>query len=309
MKILLFGADGQLGFELQRGLAVLGEVQSVRRRQNGQGTDLSDTDALRQVIQQARPHVIVNAAAYVAVDQAESARDEAFAINARAVATMAEQARELSALLVHFSTDYVFSGQNRLPWTETDPTQAINAYGASKLAGEKEILASRCAHWILRVQSLYSARRSNFLKTMLRLARDDKPVRVVQDQVIAPTPARWIADAVLCMLSRWLSDGGQSVPSSVSSSGVYHVSAAGHTTWFEFARAIFQQAYALGIVSHPVQVQAISSTEFSAPAARPSYSVFNCEKIQQRFDICLPHWREGLQQVLDEIKQAQSLKA
>jgi dTDP-4-dehydrorhamnose reductase len=300
MKILLLGASGQLGFELRRSLSVLGNVVAAMRRREGSDADFSDPDALRALIQSERPHVIVNAAAYTAVDQAEAEQELAYQVNARAVRTIAEQAHELGALLVHVSTDYVFSGKNQLPWTELDPALPISAYGRSKLAGEQAVIESRCAYLILRVQGLYSARRSNFLRTMLKLAREQKPIRVVQDQIVAPTPVRWIADSIGCMLARWLiehSDGE-------SYSGIYHVAAAGQTNWFEFAKNIFHQAHVRGLISGVPDLQPITSAEFVAAAKRPKFSLFNCEKIKQDFDIVLPDWREGVALVLDELKEA-----
>ena len=300
MKILLLGASGQLGYELRRSLSVLGAVTAVMRRREGSDADFTDTDALRSLILLERPHVIVNAAAYTAVDLAESEPELAFQINARAVRKIAELAYELGALMVHLSTDYVFSGKNRAPWTELDSTQPISVYGRSKLAGEQAVLESRCAHFILRVQGLYSARRSNFFRTMLKLALAQKPIRVVDDQMVAPTPVRWVADAINCMLARWLHE--QSGRDSYS--GIYHLAASGQTNWYEFAKNIFQQAHMRGLINGVPDLQAISTEEFIAAAQRPKFSLFNCEKIRQDFDIVLPDWREGSALVLDELKEA-----
>lgn len=305
MKILLLGANGQLGYELRRSLLVLGVVVSVMRRREGSDADFSDINALRALVLEERPHVIVNAAAYTAVDLAETEHELAFQVNARAVRTIADLAHELGALLLHVSTDYVFSGNNRLPWTELDPTQPISVYGRSKLAGEQAVIESRCAHLILRVQGLYGARRNNFLRTMLKLAGGQKPIRVVHDQLVAPTPVRWVADAINCMLARWLVE--QSGADSYS--GIYHLAAAGQTTWFEFARNIFHQAHVRGLITGVPDLQSIRSEEFLAAAKRPSYSLFNCEKIRQGFDIVLPDWREGVALVLDELKEAKDWPA
>jgi dTDP-4-dehydrorhamnose reductase len=305
LKILLLGANGQLGFELRRSLCVLGTVVPVMRRREGSDADFSDPEALRALVQAERPHVIVNAAAYTAVDRAESDREQAFQVNAHAVRTLAEQARELGALLVHVSTDYVFSGNNRLPWTELDPAQPISVYGASKLAGEQAVVESGCAHLILRVQGLFSARRSNFLRTMLRLAKGDAPIRVVQDQFVAPTPARWVADGIACMLARWLIEQA----SGDQYSGIYHLAASGQTSWFEFAKNIFHQAHVRGLIVGVPNLQPLSSDEFVAAAKRPKFSVFNCEKIRQDFDIELPDWREGVALVLDELKESKDWPA
>lgn len=300
MKILLLGANGQLGFELRRSLSVLGNVVAVMRRREGSDADFTDADALRALIQSERPHVIVNAAAYTAVDMAETEQALAFQVNARAVRMIAEQAHDLGALLVHVSTDYVFSGKNQLPWTELDPALPVSAYGRSKLAGEQAIIESRCAYLVLRVQGLYSARRVNFLRTMLKLARAQKPIRVVQDQVVAPTPVRWVADAINCVLARWLMEQS----SGDSYSGIYHLAASGQTNWFEFAKNIFHQAHVRGLITGVPDLQPISSAEFVAAAERPKFSLFNCEKIKQNFDVTLPDWREGVALVLDELKES-----
>ena len=187
-----------------------------------------------------------------------------------------------------------------MPWTELDPTQPISVYGRSKLAGEQAVIESRCAHFILRVQGLYGARRSNFLRTMLKLACAQKPIRVIDDHLVAPTPARWVADAINCMLARWLTEqsGGDSY------SGIYHLAASGQTNWFEFAKNIFHQAHARGLISAVPDLASISSEEFAAAAKRPKFSLFNCQKIKQQFDIVLPDWREGVALVLDELKEA-----
>jgi len=299
MKILLLGANGQLGYELRRSLSVLGSVVLGMRSREGSGADFCDSAALRALILTERPHVIVNAAAYTAVDLAESESELAFQVNAAAVATIALLAHELGALIVQLSTDYVFSGNHRLPWTELDLAQPVNVYGKSKLAGEHAIVESRCAHFILRVQGLYGARRSNFLRTMLRLASSQKPIRVIQDQWVAPTPVRWVADAISCMLARWLVD-----QSGDNYSGIYHLAASGQTSWFGFAEHIFQQAHVRGLIAGLPDLQPIGSGEFSAAAKRPDFSIFSCEKLKQDFDIVLPDWREGVGLVLDDLKEA-----
>jgi dTDP-4-dehydrorhamnose reductase len=311
MKILVIGGNGQLGFELQRTLSLFGEVSITTRNSKCPAghacarLDLEDTDELVSVLDSLRPHIIVNAAAYTQVDRAQTDAAKAEAINHRAVSVMARKARELSSMLVHFSSDYVYSGENRLPWTERDPTMPNSVYGNSKLSGDQAIIESECAHWIIRTQWLYAARGNNFMRTMLKLARERiaagnaEPLRVVDDQIGAPTPVRWVAGTVAAMISRWLQD--LTMPGQ-SRTGVYHLSAAGQASWFEFAGEIFFQAYMLGLLPEVPKLQAISTAEFGAAAPRPKHSVLNNSKIAREFDIRLPDWREGLEQTLAEHK-------
>lgn len=311
MKILVIGGNGQLGFELQRALSLFGDVSITTRNSKCPAghaclrLDIEDTDELNAVLENLRPHVVVNAAAYTQVDLAQTQWQKAEAINTRAVANMARKAREISALLIHFSSDYVYSGENRIPWTERDPTIPLSKYGMSKLAGDEAILQSDCAHWILRTQWLYAPRGQNFMRTMLRLAEErirsgsKEPLRIVDDQLGAPTPVRWVAGAVAAMISRWLQD--LSMPGQ-SRTGIYHLSSAGETTWYGFAEEIFEQAYMLGLLSEIPKITPISSAEFGAPAMRPRYSVLSNQKIAREFDLRLCDWREGLAQTIAEYK-------
>ena len=315
MKILVIGGNGQLGFELQRALSLFGEVSITTRTSKCPAgypclyLDLNDGDATSTLLEQIRPHVIVNAAAYTAVDQAQSEPGRAQAINTHAVATLARKARELSAMLVHFSTDYVYSGENQIPWTERDPTAPQSIYGNSKLSGDLAIVDSECAHWILRTQWLYAARGHNFMRTMLRLgaaqldarAQGGEPslIKIVNDQIGAPTPVRWIAGAVASMISRWLQD--LTLPGH-SRTGTYHLTAGGQTNWFEFANEIFHQAFVLGLLTEAPKTTPVSSKVFAASAPRPRYSVLSNAKIAREFDIRLPDWRDGLAQTLAEYK-------
>ena len=317
MKILVIGGNGQLGFELQRALSIFGDVSITTRNSKCPAgypclhLDLNDADATSTVLEQIRPHVIVNAAAYTAVDQAQSDPVRAQAINTNAVALLGRKARELSAMLVHFSSDYVYSGENQIPWTERDPTAPQSVYGNSKLSGDLAIIDSECAHWILRTQWLYAARGNNFMRTMLRLGAaqlearangdDPMPINIVNDQIGAPTPVRWVAGAVASMISRWLQD--LTLPGQ-SRTGTYHLSAGGNTNWFEFANEIFHQAFVLGLMPEEPKTNPVSSKVFAAQAPRPRYSVLSNSKIAREFDIRLPDWRDGLAQTLAEYKLA-----
>ncbi len=315
MKILVIGGNGQLGFELQRALALFGDVSITTRNSKCPAgypclhLDLNDSDATSLLLDQLRPHLIVNAAAFTAVDLAETEGARAEAINQNAVAMLARKARELSAMLVHFSSDYVYSGENQIPWTERDPCEPQSVYGVSKLGGDQAVIDSECAHWILRTQWLYAARGNNFMRTMLRLgaAQFDavkngatpSPIQIVSDQIGAPTPVRWVAGTVASMISRWLQD--LTMPGQ-SRTGLYHLSAGGQTNWHEFAGEIFHQAFVLGLMPEAPKTQAVSTKVFAAAAPRPRYSVLSNSKIAREFDIRLPDWRDGLAQTLAEYK-------
>lgn len=286
MKILLIGKSGQVGYELDRSLRTVGEVIAAGRRE----ADLSDADQLRKLIRETRPDLIVNAAAYTAVDKAESEPALASQINAEAPGIMAEEAFRLGAAIVHYSTDYVFDGQASEPYVEGDVTSPRNVYGESKLAGEKAIAATGVAHLILRTSWVYGMRGSNFLMTMLRLARERTELRIVNDQHGAPTWCRNIADAtshVLAQLSaapdrgQWWAEKG----------GIYHLAAQGQTTWNDFGRAIFASAR----MSRTIEVTPISTREYPTPAIRPAYSALSCEKLQNTFGLRMPHWETALQ--------------
>jgi dTDP-4-dehydrorhamnose reductase len=298
MKILLFGANGQLGYELERALCVIGDVTTCARHNAHETIDIVDTERVSALINAHRPHVVVNAAAYTAVDKAEQEQELAMRVNADAVRAMAQASRDVGALLVHFSTDYVFSGDGATPWTERDPTQALSAYGRSKLEGEKAVQSSQCAHWIIRLQSVYSARGNNFVRTMLNLARSGRHLRVVNDQWMTPTPARWIAAAVGMMLSRWLHSSSRG-----KLTGVYHMSARGRCSWYEFAEAIFQRALSRGLLVDSPQLAGVSAETYGAQARRPAFSVFNCDRLLRDFDLQLGDWESGLGQVLEELER------
>ena len=280
MKILLTGSTGQVGHELVRSLQGIGEVVALDRGQ----LDLSDLDQVRDVIRRVRPKLIVNPAAYTAVDQAEREPALAHRVNAEAPGLMAQEASLLGAAMVHYSTDYVFDGTAPSARVEDDPTGPLNVYGASKLAGERAIAAAGIPHLIFRTSWVYGMRGKNFLLTMLRLARERDELRVVADQHGAPTWSRTIADTTALVLSQAHAGGREWW---VQNSGVYHLSAQGQTTWFEFTQAIIEAA---GL---ECRVLPITSAEYPTPARRPQYSVLSSERLMARF--ChLPDWKQAL---------------
>ena len=276
MRILLTGKNGQVGSALLATLPALGDVAAVDRTQ----LDLANPDSIRDAVAEIQPQIIVNAAAYTAVDQAEREEALAMRVNGDGPAIMAEEAKRTGALLVHFSTDYVFDGEKASPYLETDRPSPLNAYGRSKLAGERAIRASGCRYLIFRTSWVYAATGHNFLLTMLRLAREGKPLRVVDDQHGAPTSSRMIAVAT-----------AQAMRSLGKQDGIYHMSAAGSTTWYGFARAIFRQA---GL--NP-SLTPIASADYPAPARRPRNSLLD-NGLLVRHGIRLPAWEAGLSELL-----------
>ncbi|WP_373988934.1 dTDP-4-dehydrorhamnose reductase [Duganella sp. BuS-21] len=280
MKVLLTGSTGQVGYELARSLQGVGEVVAVDRNV----MDLSNLAQVREVIRSVKPQLIVNPAAYTAVDKAESEPELAHRINAEAPAVMAEEAKALGAALVHYSTDYVFDGMQPSPRREDDPLGPRNVYGASKLAGEQAIAAAGIPHLIFRTSWVYGMRGKNFLLTMLRLAQERDELRVVADQHGAPTWSRTIADTTAQVLSQAHAGGREWW---VQNSGIYHLSAQGQTTWHEFTEAIIAEA---GL---SCQVLPITTADYPTPAQRPQYSVMSSERLMTRF--ChLPHWKAAL---------------
>ncbi len=285
MKILLTGGTGQVGYELARSLQGVGEVVAVDRNV----MDLSDLDQVRDVIRRVKPELIVNPAAYTAVDKAESEPALAHRINAEAPGLMAREAKLLGAAMVHYSTDYVFDGADPSARVEDDATGPLNVYGASKLAGEQAIAEAGIPHLIFRTSWVYGMRGKNFLLTMLRLARERDELRVVADQHGAPTWSRTIADTSALVLSQARVGGDDWW---ARNSGVYHLSAQGQTTWFEFTRAIVEAA---GL---ECRVLPITSAEYPTPAKRPQYSVMSSERLMTRF--ChLPDWKTALRLCMD----------
>lgn len=274
MRILLTGPSGQVGAALLEALPRLGEVVAASRA----GLDLASPDSIRRAVRDARPEVIVNAAAYTAVDKAESERDAAFAANAIAPGVLGEEAERAGALLVHYSTDYVFDGAKPAPYIEEDEPNPINVYGASKLAGERAIAASGCRHLILRTSWVYGPRGRNFYLTMLRLAKERPELRVVDDQVGAPTSSLEIARATATLLGK----GAQ---------GHYHMTAAGETSWCGFARAILSRA---GLATPVVP---IATADYPTPARRPRNSRLDCSRLRADFGVVLAPWEEALAEV------------
>lgn len=303
MRILLTGANGQVGSALRHCLPALGELICATR--NGRLTDgtgcetadLSRPDQLANLIERTAPQVVVNAAAYTAVDRAETERDQAFLINAEAVDALARVCAERDALLVHYSTDYVFPGNDPRPRRENDPTGPLNVYGASKLAGEDAVRASGCRHLLFRISWVYSAQGHNFLRTMLRLAAEHDELRVVADQIGAPTPAHWIAEATAKTIGVASPRGGVTADG-VQYSGAWHLAAAGETSWHGFAEAIFANALRTGLIDRIPRLEPIPSSAYPSPAARPTSSRLDTGKIQRDFGIVLPDWRQGLTETL-----------
>lgn len=280
MRILLTGRNGQVGWELERALAPLGEVTATDRAM----LDLADTDAIRRVVRDVKPEVIVNAAAYTAVDKAESEPALAYAINATAPGVLAEEAKRVGALLVHYSTDYVFDGTKLTPYVEEDEPNPLNVYGASKLAGERSIQASGCRHLILRTSWVYGVRGRNFLLTILRLAKERPELQVVDDQFGAPTAALAIARGSSMVL--------RAVRDDATSDGLFHMTAAGSATWCEFARSIV----ALSRLNTPVRP--IASGDFVTAARRPRNSLLDNSRLHGVFNVSLPDWHIGLEDLL-----------
>ena len=279
MKILLTGAAGQLGRELKRSLACIGEVVACDRRQ----LDLADADALRATVRACAPTAIINAAAYTAVDKAETEPTVAEAINGIAPGILAQEAQRLGALLIHYSTDYVFDGTKVTAYTEDDSPAPLSAYGRSKLAGEQAIAASGARHLIFRTSWVYGLHGANFMKTMLRLGRERDELRVVGDQIGAPTWTRHLADVTALILAR------RDLPN-----GLYHLAAAGATSWHGYAEAIFAEAQRAGLMEKSPVVHRIASADYPLPAPRPANSRLDCARFQHDFDLALPDWRTGL---------------
>jgi dTDP-4-dehydrorhamnose reductase len=301
MKLLLLGANGQVGFELQRALAPLGELVCATRSGQLPGgapcaqADLSDAVSLDALLGRERPDVVVNAAAYTAVDRAEDEAMVAERANAEAPAELARWCHERDALLVHYSTDYVFDGRGARPYRENDATAPLGVYGHSKHAGEQAILASDARHLILRTAWVYAARGQNFLRTMLRVGRERDQLRVVADQRGAPTPARWIASATALALARMPSKPD------ATRSGIFHLTASGETSWHEFAEAIFADALAAGVIERKPQVDAIGTADYPTRAQRPAYSRLDGRRLYDAFGLRLPDWRRGVAEVVAEL--------
>jgi dTDP-4-dehydrorhamnose reductase len=304
--ILLIGSNGQVGRELHKTLARLGRVTALDRKQ----LDLTQPAEIRRAILKFQPRIIVNAAAYTAVDKAESEEALAHAINAEAPAVMADQARKSGAALIHYSTDYVFDGRKNSPYDENDPANPQNAYGRTKLEGERAIQSSGAAHLILRTAWVYATEGRNFLLTILRLATQREELRIVRDQFGAPTLNIEIADATASILAQLCGDTGRGgSPSFADVSGVYHMTAGGETTWYDFTKSILEKAanippdfpwFAAATGGSPLRVRRvipITASEYPTPAQRPPYSVLSNARLKRDFGIQLPDWQTQLQSV------------
>jgi dTDP-4-dehydrorhamnose reductase len=296
MKILLLGKNGQVGWELQRALAPLGEVVALDFDSPAPLTaDFSRPESLAATVRAVAPQIIVNAAAHTAVDKAESEPDFARALNATSPAVLAREAAALGAWLMHYSTDYVFDGSGNAPWREDSPTGPLSVYGATKLEGEEAIRASGCRHLIFRTSWVYAARGGNFAKTMLKLAKERDKLTVIDDQIGSPTGADLLADLTAHALR-----AGMARP---ALAGTYHAVAGGETSWFGYARHVIEFARAAGqpIKVAPDALLAVPTSAFPTPAKRPGNSRMDTRKLKSSFDFALPSWQTGVERMLAEV--------
>lgn len=293
-RILLFGKNGQLGFELQRSLAALGEVVAT----GSADCDLADAAAVRALVRSVRPRIIVNAAAYTAVDKAETDIDKAIAVNAHAPRLLGEEAARIGAWMIHYSTGYVFDGKSSSPYVETDVTNPLGVYGRSKLEGERGLQATLQQHLILRTSWVLGAHGDNFAKTMLRLASEHDRLDVVADQWGAPTSAILLADMTAQLIRQVHMDGETNFPF-----GLYHLTASGETNWHGYARFVIAAARIAGRPLHlgPDDILPITAAEYPVPAARPANSRLNTDKFRTTFGLPLPHWEDGVREVLLQV--------
>jgi dTDP-4-dehydrorhamnose reductase len=293
MKILLLGSNGQVGWQLRRSLSVLGEVTALHRHSAPLCGNLSQPDALARTIRTVAPEVIVNAAAYTDVDRAESEPDAAFATNATACEVLAAEASRLGAWLVHYSTDYVFDGSGERPWTETDATAPINVYGHSKLVGEQAVVAGHARHLVLRTSWVFDSWGQNFLKSILRAASQCASLKVVCDQWGAPTRAALIADVTSHILARLRPE----------LAGIYHLAAAGETSWHGYAKLAIAHAAQCGMLlkTVPREIHPIPASQYPVAAARPGNSRLDTTKLRSTFGLSLPAWEDGVHCVVAEL--------
>lgn len=299
MKILLLGKNGQVGWELQRSLGVLGEVVALDHDSAELCGDFTHLPGLAQTVRRVQPQVIVNAAAHTAVDKAESEPELARTVNALAPQVLAREAASQGAWLVHYSTDYVFDGRGSAPWKESDAPAPLSVYGQTKLDGEQLIAASACRHLIFRTSWVYGTRGGNFARTMLRLAAEREELRVIADQIGAPTGADLLADVTAHAIRHLLPPMRHN---HLTLPGIYHVAAAGETSWHGYARFVLQEAQRLGasLKAGPEQVLPIATQDYPTPAKRPHNSRLDTTLLQNTFGLALPHWQPGVVRMLSE---------
>ncbi|MCU4603042.1 dTDP-4-dehydrorhamnose reductase [Acinetobacter ursingii] len=300
MKLLILGKNGQVGWELQRALQPLGEVLALDRHQDAKTQycgDITNFDAIARVITQFRPNIVANATAYTAVDQAETDLEQADLINHLAVKHLAEQCKTVSALLIHYSTDYVFDGQGQTAWQETDEKAPQNAYGHTKLAGEIALEQSQAKFVNFRTSWVYGTHGNNFIKTMLKLAKSKDELNIIADQIGVPTGAALIADVTAQVIRYYDFNPDQHH----DLHGHYHLAPQGETSWYDYAQFIFEKARQKGIELQIKQVEAIPTTAYPTPAKRPLNSRLNTQKLQQTFYIHLPEWQQGVEHAIAEM--------
>ncbi len=291
--IALIGYHGQVAWELQRSLAPLGNVVTLARAAADRHLDLADPDSIRAAFNNWSPEIIINAAAYTAVDKAETDESIAMAINGVAPGMLAEIAKQKNTLLVHYSTDYVFDGKKGAAYTEMDPTAPLNVYGKTKLAGEQAVSAMAKHHFILRTSWVYGLRGSNFLKTILRLSAERDELKIVDDQIGAPTWSRMLAVATTILVSRYLDDREDIG----AKSGLYHLSAGGQTSWYGFSKEILQRCQR----HEKIVLKPIATNEYPLPATRPTYSVLANAKIESALGIFMSPWQQALALCMQEL--------
>lgn len=295
LKILLLGKNGQVGWELQRALSPLGELRACDRTE----ANLDDPESLRHLVRDYAPHIIVNAAAYTAVDKAESDKESARRVNTQSLAVLAEEIKQLNGWLIHYSTDYVFDGRKEESYVESDTTGPLSVYGQTKLDGELAITASGCQHLIFRTSWVFASRGGNFAKTMLRLAAERDSLNVVADQFGAPTSAELIADVTALSIYRLQHDTNLAA----KASGIYHLVASGETSWHGYAQFVITEAIKCGAFFkvQPEQVGSIPASAYPVPAARPQNSRLNTNKLRQLLNIQLPPWQYHVKRMVQEL--------
>lgn len=299
MNILLFGKTGQVGWELQRALAPLGNIIALDLHSDEYCGDFSKPEGVAETVRRIRPDIIVNAAAHTAVDKAESEPEFARLLNAISVEAIAREAAALNAWLIHYSTDYVFPGTGEQPWKETDQTAPLNVYGETKLAGEKAVQQYCPNHLIFRTSWVYAGKGNNFAKTMLKLAKEREELSIINDQFGAPTGAELLADCTAHAI--------RTAMSKPDVAGLYHLVAGGTTSWFEFAQLMFDEARKAGITLEVKKVTPVATTSYPTPAKRPNNSRLSTEKFQREFNLILPEWDQGVKRMLAEMFTATSV--